>query len=146
MKLGAQYHIIRFSHLRNHSLSRRLLRRYLRHPYVWFLGRNIADLGASILAECGIVLKSALIPAIWVLANVVSLMFLVGLLIAISPVVAAIAAFGIGGAYALIFLFVRNRLGRLGQDVVAANSARHRMALEAFGGIKDMKLLHLERR
>ncbi len=146
VKLIAQYHIIRFSHLRNHSLSRGLLRRYLQHPYVWFLGRNSADLGAAILAECGSVVGSALIPAMRVLANVVSLLFLVGLLVVISPVVAAFAAVGIGGAYALIFLFVRHRLGRLGSDLVAANTARHRMALEVFGGIKDVKLLHLEGR
>jgi ABC-type multidrug transport system fused ATPase/permease subunit len=146
VKLIAQYRIIRFSHLRNHSLSRRLLRRYLGHPYVWFLGRNSADLGAAILAECDKVVGSALIPAMRVLGNVVSLFFLVALLFAISPVIAAVAAVGIGGAYGTIFLFVRHRLGRLGGDIVAANAARHRMALEAFGGIKDVKLMHLEGR
>jgi ABC-type multidrug transport system fused ATPase/permease subunit len=30
--------------------------------------------------------------------------------------------------------------------MLAANASRHRMALEAFGGIKDVKLLHLEHR
>lgn len=146
VKLVAQYRIIRFSHLRNHSLSRGLLRRYMAHPYVWFLGRNSADLGAAILAECNTIVGSALIPAMRILANAVSLLFLVVLLIVISPAVAAFAAFGIGGAYALIFLFVRNRLGRLGQHLFVANAARHRMALEAFGGIKDVKLLQLEGR
>jgi ABC-type multidrug transport system fused ATPase/permease subunit len=144
VKLIAQYRIIRFSHMRNHSLSRELLRRYLRHPYVWFLSRNSADLGAAILAECDQVVGWAMIPAMRVLANVVSLLFLVGLLIAISPAVAVASALGIGGAYALIFLFVRKRLGRLGRDLISANAARHRTALEAFGGIKDVKLMHLE--
>ena len=146
VKLVAQYRIIRFSHLRNHSLSRRLLRRYLGHPYVWFLASNSADLGAAILAECDRVVGSVLIPAIRILANVVSLVFLVGLLFVVSPVVAAVAAVGVAGTYAIIFVFVRHKLGRLGQDVVAANAGRHRMALEAFGGIKDVKLLHLEDR
>jgi ABC-type multidrug transport system fused ATPase/permease subunit len=146
VKLAAQYRIIRFSHMRNHSLSRGLLRRYLHHPYVWFLGRNSADLGAAILAECDKVVGYALIPAMRVLANAVSLLFLVVLLVVVSPVVAVIAALGVGGAYALIFLFVRRRLAGLGRDLVAANAARHRMALEAFGGIKDVKLLHLEAR
>ncbi|MCU0826576.1 MAG: ABC transporter ATP-binding protein/permease [Tabrizicola sp.] len=146
VKLISQYRIIRFSHLRNHSLSRGLLRRYLAQPYVWFLGQNSADLGAAILAECDKVVGYALIPAMRVLANFVSLVFLIGLLVAISPIVAAVAALGVGGAYAVIFLFVRHRLGVLGDDLVAANAARHRMALEAFGGIKDVKLLHLEGR
>lgn len=146
VKLMAQFRIIRFSHLRKHSLSRRLLRLYLSHPYVWFLGRNSADLGAAILAECDKVVGSALIPGIRVLASVISLLFLVGLLLAISPVVASVAALGVGGAYVLIFLFVRLRLRDLGRTMLAANASRHRMALEAFGGIKDVKLLHLEHR
>lgn len=146
VKLVAQYRIIRFSHMRNHSLSRRLMRKYLAHPYVWFLGRNSADLGVAILAECDKVVGTALIPATRILASAVSLVFLVGLLIAISPMVAAVAALGISGAYALIFVFVRHRLGRLGAGIVAANAARHRSVQEAFGGIKDVKLLNLERR
>jgi ABC-type multidrug transport system fused ATPase/permease subunit len=146
VKLMAQFRIIRFSHLRKHSLSRRLLRLYLSHPYVWFLGHNSADLGAAILAECDKVVGSALIPGIRVLASVISLLFLVGLLLAISPVVASVAALGVGGAYVLIFLFVRLRLRDLGRTMLAANASRHRMALEAFGGIKDVKLLHLEHR
>jgi ABC-type multidrug transport system fused ATPase/permease subunit len=146
VKLMAQFRIIRFSHLRKHSLSRRLLRLYLSHPYVWFLGHNSADLGAAILAECDKVVGSALIPGIRVLASVISLLFLVGLLLAISPVVASVAALGVGGAYVLIFLFVRLRLRDLGRTMLAANASRHRMALEAFGGIKDVKLLHLEPR
>ncbi len=146
VKLVAQYRITRFSHLRNHSLSRTLLRRYLHHPYVWFLGRNSADLGAAILAECDKVVGYVLIPAMRVLANLVSLVFLLTLLVMVSPVAAGLAALGVGGAYAAIFFFVRHRLGVLGRDLIAANAERHRMALEAFGGIKDVKLLHLEDR
>jgi ABC-type multidrug transport system fused ATPase/permease subunit len=146
VKLVAQYRIIRFSHMRNHSLSQKLMRRYLSHPYVWFLGRNSADLGAAILAECDRVVSSTLIPAMRILASAVSLLFIVGLLVAINPVVTSLAALGIGGAYGAIFLLVRSRLARYGQDIVASNTARHRIALEAFGGIKDVKLLNLEAR
>jgi ATP-binding cassette, subfamily B, bacterial PglK len=146
IKLAAQYRIIRFSHLRNHSLSRKLMRRYLAHPYIWFLGRNSADLGAAILAECDRVVGSVLVPAMRVLANSALLFFLVGLLVFLSPVAASVAALGVGGAYGLIFLFVRRKLESLGQDLVAASGDRHRMAFEAFGGIKDVKLMHLESR
>ena len=144
VKILGQYRIIRFGHLRNHSLSRRLLQRYLRHPYAWFLNRNSADLGAAILAECDKVVGTAMIPAMRVLAQSVSLLFLVGLLVIVSPAVAFSAAIGLAGAYGLIFLFVRRRLTRFGILQLAANAARHRIALEAFGGIKDVKLMGLE--
>jgi ABC-type multidrug transport system fused ATPase/permease subunit len=81
-----------------------------------------------------------------ILASAVSLLCIFGLLVVISPVVTGLAALGIGGAYATIFVFVRRRLAHHGRDLVASNSARHRMALEAFGGIKDVKLLGLEAR
>lgn len=146
VKLAGQYRITTFSHLRNHSLSRRLLRRYLQHPYAWFLNRNSADLGVAILAECDRVIVFALIPAMRLLAQAVSVLFVIALLVVVSPAVAVAAALGIGGAYGLIFLFVRSRLTRFGRQLVDANAERHRMLLEAFGGIKDVKLLHLEDR
>jgi ABC-type multidrug transport system fused ATPase/permease subunit len=146
VKVLGQYRIIRFGHLRNHSLSRRLLQSYLRHPYAWFLNRNSADLGAAILAECDKVVGTAMIPAMRVLAQSVSLVFLVGLLVIVNPTVAFVAAIGLAGAYGLILFFVRRRLTRFGIRQLAANAARHRMALEAFGGIKDVKLMGLEGR
>jgi ABC-type multidrug transport system fused ATPase/permease subunit len=71
---------------------------------------------------------------------------LVGLLVVISPGVALSAALGIGGTYALIFRFARRRLARHGEHQIAAHAARHRVASEAFGGIKDVKLMGLESR
>ena len=144
VKLAGQYLIIRFGHGRNHSFGRRLLARYLSHPYAWHLTHNSADLGAAILAECDRVVSFALLPALRLLAQCVSLLFLVGFLIVVSPGVALSAALGIGGTYALIFRLARRQLTRLGERQIAAHAARHRVAIEAFGGIKDVKLMGLE--
>jgi ABC-type multidrug transport system fused ATPase/permease subunit len=144
VKLAGQFRIVRFGHQRNHSLSLRLMQRYMQHPYVWFLNRNSANLGAAILSECDRVVGSALLPALRILAHGVTLLFLFGLLVAVSPGVALAAVLGVGGAYAAVFLLVRRRLTRLGQSQIAANRARYRIAQEAFGGIKDVKLMGLE--
>lgn len=146
VKLAGQYRIIRFGHDRNHSLSQRRLARYLGQPYAWHLNHNSASLGAAILTECDRVVGSALLPALKLLAQSVSLLCLIGLLVVVSPGVALSAAFGIGGTYALIFFFVRTRLTRYGKRQVAANAARYQVAQEAFGGIKDVKLMGLEPR
>ena len=144
VKLVGQYRIIRFGYGRNRSLSRRLLARYLGRPYIWHLDHNSAGLGAAILSECDRVVGYALLPALKILAHIVSLLCLIGLLVAVSPGVALAAAFGIGGTYGLIFLFVRHRLSQLGQRLASANAARYQVAQEAFGGIKDVKLMGLE--
>jgi ABC-type multidrug transport system fused ATPase/permease subunit len=81
-----------------------------------------------------------------VVASAVSMIFIIGLLVVVSPIVTCLAALGIGGAYAAIFFLVRRRLAHYGQATVDSNAARHRMALEAFGGIKDVKLMGLEAR
>ena len=146
IKLAGQYRIIRFGHGRNHTLSRRRLARYLGQTYAWHLNHNSAALGAAILTECDRVVGYSLLPALKILAHSVSLLCLTGLLVVVSPGVALSAAFGIGGIYAVIFLFARARLVRYGRRQVAVNAARYQVAQEAFGGIKDVKLMGLESR
>jgi ABC-type multidrug transport system fused ATPase/permease subunit len=145
VKVFGQYRIILFARGRNHSFSRNRLARYLGQPYAWHLNHNSATLGAAILTECDRVVGNALMPALRLLANAVSLLCLIGLLMFISPGVALSAAIGIGGSYALVFFFVRRRLSRDGERLAEANAARYKVAQEAFGGIKDVKLLGLER-
>ena len=138
------YAIARFSQMRNHSISTRLLASYLSQPYVWFLNHHSADLGKSVLAEVQSLVGGVLIPAMRLLAQAVSLSFLVILLILVNPGVAITAALGLGGAYILIFLAVRRYLGRIGKTRLAANKARFQIAQEVMGGIKEVKLLGLE--
>ena len=44
---------VRFIQMREYSIGKRLLETYLNQPYSWFLNRNSADLGKSILSEVG---------------------------------------------------------------------------------------------
>ena len=37
--------------MREHSISKKFVESYLNQPYVWFLNRNSADLGKTILSE-----------------------------------------------------------------------------------------------
>ena len=138
------YAIARFSQMRNHSISTRLLASYLSQPYVWFLNRHSADLGKSVLAEAQSLVGGVLIPAMRLLAQTVSLSFLVILLILVNPAVALTATLGLGGAYVGIFLTVRRYLVRIGKTRLAANKARFQIAQEVMGGIKEVKLMGLE--
>ena len=143
VKVVTQYMLSRFSHLRNHTISSRLLARYLHQPYVWFLNHHSANLGATVLGEVDKLVGGSMIPAMRILANAVSMAFLIALLVAVNPTVALASAVFLGGAYGLIFVFVRKKLTVLGRQRIAANESRHRMAAEAFGGMKELKLLDL---
>ena len=56
--------ILRFTQYINQSLSSRLLSSYLQRPYVYFLTRNSAEMGKSILSEVEDVSMGSLVPAL----------------------------------------------------------------------------------
>ena len=136
--------IARYVHMRNSSLSRRLLRKYLDRPYAWFLNRHSSDLGKSVLAEVNNVVNKALTPFLQILANLVVVAFLLILVFLVEPLVALAVATVLGGAYVLIYWVLRQYLARIGADRLRANRQRYQIAQEALGGIKDVKVLGLE--
>ncbi len=140
-----QLAFLRFTHMRNHSLSSRLFLGYLGRPYIWFLNRHSADLGKSILSEVGQVINGVLIQMMKLMATGMAALFLIVLLIIVDPVLALTVAVILGGSYVLIYVTVRKYLSRIGKDRVLANKERFRIAQEALGGIKEVKIFGRER-
>jgi ABC-type multidrug transport system fused ATPase/permease subunit len=143
-KVVAFYAIYRFTMMRSYSIANRMLRGYLMQPYTWFLNRHSADIGANVLGDVTKVTQRALLPAMKLLTYSIVVLGLVLLLVLVRPVVAATAVLVLGGSYVLIYLAVRRYLVRLGIERHLANQQRFRVAGEALGGIKDVKLLGLE--
>ena len=143
-KALTNYVMLRYTHMRGYSLSRKLVQAYLRQPYAWFLDRHSADLGKSILSEASQVIQGALLPVMKFIAGVAVLIALIGLLIAVEPLMALAVALGLGGTYALLYYVVRKYLDRIGAERVKANKERFQAVQEAFGGIKEVKVSGLE--
>ncbi|MFP4285662.1 MAG: ABC transporter ATP-binding protein [Desulfovermiculus sp.] len=143
-KALTQYALLRFTHMRNFSLSCRLFKGYLGRPYAWFLNRHSADLGKSVLSEVQQVINNVVIPFMQLLAHGAVVLFLIILLLLVDPVLALVAALVLGGAYALIYLTIRRYLSRIGSDRVLANKERFQVAQEALGGIKEVKVFGRE--
>ena len=138
------YVLVRFSTMRNYSVSSRLLEGYLAQPYVWFLNRHSAELGKTMLSEVDHVIYASLIPAMNLVAHGTVLVALALLLFIVDPMIMAVAMGLMGASYALIFFGIRRWLKEVGERRVHANSERYRTASEALGGIKDVKILGLE--
>lgn len=138
------YAMSRFTEMRRHSISKRLLETYLRQPYAFFLNRHSGDMAKNILSEVDQVVQEVFRPGLQMLAYTLVLVALVTLLIIVDPWLALGVAVVVGGLYALIFGSVRKLLSRVGQDRLQANQERYTAAAEAFGGIKDIKLLGRE--
>lgn len=144
VKAGGIYAILRFSQSCGATISCRMLDAYLRFPYDWFLQRNTADIANNVLSESDRVAGQVLEPAIRLLGSVLLALVIIGFLLTVDPVVALAAAVTVGGLYAGIFAALRPKLLALGQRLVAANRARFRIASEASGGLKELKLMGLE--
>ena len=138
------YSILRFTHMRNYSLSRRLVVGYLNQPYEWFLDRHSADLGKTVLSEVEQVTQGAMIPMMQLVAQGAVVLALVSLLVLVNPWLAITIAITLGCAYVLIYVFLRKYLLHIGEDRVVANKERFTSVQEAFGGIKDVKIGALE--
>lgn len=144
MQIAKTWAVARFAMMRMHSISHRLLAAYLRQPYEFFLNSHSGETGTRILSESQTVVMQFLRPAAEVIASALTIFAILGLLLWVEPVVTLIAFGFLGGIYGGIYSLSRRFLKRMGQERVKANSARFRIANEALGGIKDIKLLGRE--
>ncbi len=136
--------LLRFTHMRNQTVSQRLLTQYLHQPYHFFLGRNSADLARKIFSEVAQVIGGVIMPCVQLVAKLMVALFVVTLLVIVDPLLTALIMSVLGGTYTVIYLVARTRLSDIGRKRVTANEARFKAASEAFGGIKDIKLLGKE--
>lgn len=125
-------------------LSTRLLKGYLAQPYETFLQRNSADTGGKILVESQQVTNGVLLPAMNFVAFGITVLFIVGFLVWLSPVLAILVAIIFGAAYGLVYLLIRRPLINMGRQRAAANTQRFKSVNEAFGSIKEVKILNRE--
>jgi ABC-type multidrug transport system fused ATPase/permease subunit len=120
--------------------TNRLMSGYLEQPYEFYLNHNGAELSKNVFTEVQQVTGGVMRPAMEAMAKGTMAVVILAFLIAVDPSVAFAAIGVLGGGYALIFRVVKNRLTRLGYTRVEANRKRFRIAAEAFGGIKQVKL------
>ncbi len=141
---ATQYAIYRYTAMRGYTIGGRILRGYLSQPYAWFLNQHSADIGATVLTEVNEVIQRNMLPAMKLVAQAAVAVLLALLLLIVDPIAAGSAALLLGGSYGLVYFVVRTRLARMGRQRRQANRAKYKAAGEAIGGIKDVKLLHLE--
>ncbi len=136
--------LIRFSYLRRYILSKELIKKYLYEPYVFFLNRNTSELTTYLVSEIARIVSGVLIPCLQVFARSLMALLIVVLLVLINPVVAVIIIAVMGGGYVIIYGLVRKILAHTGTDITEYSKKIYKSLNEAFGGIKDIKLLGKE--
>lgn len=135
---------LRFAWMNNHRLARRLLEKYLSMPYPYFLNQNSSDLSKNVLGEVKNLTNSYLIPLLDIITRAMVAFFMLAMLLLVDIIVSLFALFVLGGAYLLIFWKVNKQLEARGKERMIANKMRYKFVNEAFGGIKEIKVMNRE--
>ena len=143
-KAFTTYLLVRFIEMRQYTVAKRLIEKYLHQPYSWFLNRNSADLGKTILSEVSQVIAGGLGPFLELIARGTIVLLLTTLLIIIDPKLALIVGISLSIAYWLIFNFTRSYLKKVGGERLKNNELRFMSISEAFGAAKEVKVSGLE--
>ena len=134
------YAQLRFALMREHSIGKRVFEGYLNQPYSWFLNRNSAELGKTILSEINNLIWHALLPMVALVAHTTVAIALLGLLLLVDAKLAIIVGVVLMTAYGVILFFASSFLARMGIERDKANEARFNIVSEAFGAYKEIKL------
>jgi len=144
MKTVVMYISYRFSANRRYTLSLRLFRQYMFQPYKFFLNQNSGELTKNMLSEVDMVVNNVLRPGIDAFTSGMGALVILIFLFVLNPLIAAFAVVVFGLLYFGLFAFVRSKLKHYRKNVRESNQIRYKTTAEAFGGIKDIKILGKE--
>jgi ABC-type multidrug transport system fused ATPase/permease subunit len=138
------YITYRYTANRRYTLGVRLFKQYLFQPYQFFLNHNTGELSKNLLSEVDMVVNFVMRPTINAFTRGMMALAIFVFLVVLNPLVALFTAGVFGILYFGIYIFVRRRLNRHGKTAREANGLLFKISAEAFGGIKDIKILGKE--
>ena len=138
------YFQTRFVKMCEYNIASRLIKSYLYQPYSWFLNRNSATLGKTILSEVSRVVGKGLTPMMNLITNIIVTITIFILLVYVEPKLAGIVLLTMCTFYGLVYYFNRNLLSKIGKELFADNEKRFKVLSEAFGASKEVKVGGLE--
>ena len=144
IKAVTTYAQLHFVLMREYNLSKRLIEGYLNQPYTWFLNRNSADLGKTLLREVGTVVNQGLMPLVILIAQSIITISLVILLLVASPGLAISIILILGLVYGVLIKCLSGFLSRIGKERTLASEQTFTIVSEAFGAVKEIKVSGLE--
>lgn len=144
-KAFTTYVQLRFVQMREYSISKKFIESYLNQPYAWFLNRNSADLGKTIISETAVIVGKGMKPLMDLIAKSFIALALILLLIIADPKLALIVSLFISTSYLSIYFLSQKYLNKIGIQRLENNKLRFKIVNEAFGAIKEIKFSGLEK-
>lgn len=145
--LGAAHGICvaRFASAVNAHLSSFLLRSYLLRPYLFYLNHNTSEFLRNIFSEIDFVSDGFLESAMNAMGRILTVAGLGLLLLLVNPWITVAAGFFFAASYTLVYFILRRRLIQAAEERSECDDLRYKAVSEAFGTIKELKVLRRER-
>ncbi len=143
-KALTNYFQIRFVQMMEYSIGKKLVEGYLHQPFTWFLSRNSAEIGKTILSEVDHVTGKAITPLIDLISRGIAAFVIIVLLIIVDVKIALIIGLSFFISYLIIFNYVKNFLNEIGKKRLKNNEIRFTSINESFGAAKEVKVGGLE--
>jgi ATP-binding cassette, subfamily B, bacterial PglK len=132
--------MVRLSWQISTDLKSLLLREYLSRPILFHAGTNSAVLLNNIVYESN--MTSNMLRNIFLLVtNSVTGVFIILAVVMLNPVLGATMVIALAGGYAAIYLMMRSRLLRAGQEQSVFHTEQTRIVNESLGAIKEIQVL-----
>lgn len=122
------------------DISIGIYQRTLHQPYAVHVSRNSSEVISGITAKSHAVIYGGLMPALQLASAVVTLVAIVGGLVAVDPQVALATLFGFGAVYGLLIFAARKRLASNGRRIAQESTRVLKCLQEGLGGIRDVLL------
>lgn len=139
------YTQVRFIEMCQCNISKRLIKGYLHQSYSWFLNRNSADFGKTILSEVNQIVINGIGSIMELISRGMVIIALISLLVVTDPKLALTVGLVLPAIYGIIFRFVKKYLKNFGKESLKNNELRFMTVSEAFGAIKEIKVGGLEK-
>ena len=121
-------------------MTQRLFEIYLDKRYEFHINHNSATLVNNLFQLASNFTNGFILQGMTLLTNLISIVAILGLIIAVNPMMALMTSVMLGGVYLLVYLLVKRTLANGGDLIVKSSEASMKLANESFGGIKDIKL------
>ncbi len=126
------------------ALKSTMIRGYLAMPYQFYLHRNSADLIWNVDTAVDRVCEDGMSPAVAVMSEILAAASIAAVLLYTAPKITLIAGCLLGGGLALLLRLTRAMAHRYGYEQDRLSRAIFRDLQQAFGGIKEIKVLGRE--
>jgi len=133
--------INRFALQLGDSFFVRLFEQYLRRDFEFHLRANSAALASRLLHESGRVSTGILRQGLLLVANIVTVVFVMAAILLVNPLLAVGAAAVLGAGYAAVYVITQGLLLRGGRAQSRYQTQRTQLVSESLGAIREVIIL-----